>query len=271
VGVGKPYLPESALMPEYQYDPNVGEAFAIDPRASKPKEFVEAEVTPEEIEDHRHQVMARGLSDRANRQNIAAAGDVGSSQLYESESLLLDLQSKLSRETDPIKQQVLQHQVEELAQGIVSNDPGLTNSNLDNPENDTFDEYLKNNHNVEELVQWAGENFDPKFTNTFNEKIAENEDEGVKIAGMEFIQNMRDNQGVFFHRQEVKPLTEAHYDSLVDVLGTEVATDVVTLAEAVRTEKCSTIEAIKLVGKSPRLKNGLRVAIEQGIIDGLAI
>ena len=118
-------------MPEYIYDPNVGEAFAIDSRASKPKDYVESEINPDELEEHRIDVTARGLSDRATRRNTAAAGDA--TQYIESEAKLLDLQRQLSHSTDPIEQRVLEGKINALAEGLVTKDPGLTESKLDDP------------------------------------------------------------------------------------------------------------------------------------------
>ena len=105
-------------MPEFQFDPSVGKAFAIDPRASKPRDNVESEVSPEEIEQSRHDRMAQGLSNRANRQNVASAGD--SHTYIQAEAQLLELQSQLSRETDFVQQRVLEEKVNALALAPVS-------------------------------------------------------------------------------------------------------------------------------------------------------
>ena len=71
----------------------------------------------------------------------------------------------------------------------MSKDAGTVDTNLNNPENDTFDE-ISNEHNVDELVTWV--NIPEKFINNFNDRIAV-QDEGVQLAGVEFLQNMRDN------------------------------------------------------------------------------
>ena len=255
-------------MPEFIYDSSVGEAFQIDSRAAKPKEYVESEINPDELEEALINRTARGLSERATRQHTASAGDA--TQYIESEAKLLDLQRQLSQSNDPIQQRVLEGKITALAEALVSKDPGLTDSKLDEvDEADDFEEYLRNEKNVEEIVNWAAENMPKDFNETFNNRIAESDDQGVQLAGLEFLNTVRTRQEVFQHRWEAQPLSDTHIAGLVDCVGQENADDLVVLSEGVRTGAISTIQAIETVGKSPRLKRALKTAADQGIITHL--
>ena len=253
-------------MPEFQFDPSIGEAISIDPRASKHRDNVESEVSPEEIEQSRHDRMARGLSDRATRQHKSSAGD--SHTYIQAEAQLLDLQSQFSRETNPIQQRVLEEKINALASALVEKDPGLTESALDDPDRETLEEYLLGNDpTIQEDLAWAGENLPERFNQDFNKIVVDSNDEALQSTGYQFIKEMRNNPSHFTPRDQTEALTDVQITSMESMLGPETTHDIVVMSEMIRANKINTIDAMKLCAKSPRLMKGLRTAAEAGLIN----
>lgn len=253
-------------MPEFLFDPSIGEAISIDPHASKHRDNVESEVSPEEIEKARHDRMSRGLSDRATRQNISSAGD--SHTYIQAEAQLLDLQSQLSRETDFVQQRVLKEKVNALAAALIEKDPGITNFALDSDDRETIEEHLLGNDpTIQEDLAWAGENLPEHFNEDFNKIVVDSGDEALQSTEYQFIKEMRNNPSHFTPRNQTEPLTSVQIASMESMLGEETTHDIVVMSEMIRADKINTIVAMKLCCKSPRLMKGLRTAAEAGLIN----
>ena len=253
-------------MPEYVYDPSMGQAFEIDSRASKPKDNIESEISPEEIEQARHDRMSQGMADRANRRNVASAGD--SHTYIQAEAQLLDLQSQLSRETDFVQQRVLEEKVEALALALMQKDPGTSDSALDSDDRETLEEHLLGNDpTIREDLAWAGENLPERFNEDFNKLVVDSGDEALQSTGYQFIKEMRNNPSHFTPRNQTEPLNSVQIASMEDMLGAETTHDIVVMSKMMRSDKINTIDAMKLCAKSPRLMKGLRTAAEAGIIN----
>ena len=202
-------------MPEFMYDPSVGKAVGVSRGGGQEDPSL---TSYEQREANTHQVMAQGLADRAANRNQSTAGETTN---LATEQKLLDLQSELSRETNPIKIEQLQAQCVALAAGLVGDEVPQSEPE---PAGEDFDqEMINNNPGVIADLQNAAEVLDGDLAAGYNDHILGHKDPVVKQNGYQLLSDLRQNPEMFGSRHEMTALTSAHEASLTELVGAELA------------------------------------------------
>ena len=244
------------MSPEVQFDPSTGSSNFVSRGAQ-----VDPPSSYEEREANTHQIMAQGLADRAANRNQSTAGETTN---LATEQKLLDLQSELSRETNPIKIEQLQAQCVALAAGLVGDE--VPQSEPDGPVDEDFDqEMINNNPGVIADLQNAAEVLDADLAAGYNDHILGHKDPVVKSNGYALLSDLRQNPEMFGSRSEMTALTPAHESSLAELVGEELASDIMTCNAAIMAGKPPTA-VMATVMKSPKHMKAFRAAAEAGII-----
>lgn len=225
--------------------------------------------TIEEVENRLVDNAARGLAQRAASVNKATAGDT---DMLAAETKLLDLQKEITRETDPIKLEILQAKAEALASGLVGGPVEPTSSATKQPQKgpqeqsiEDLTQDIRNSYgDADAILENAGSVLGAEKAAEYNE-LLESGDEGQTRAAMETLRHLRESPQNFTAATPGHVINDEAYRYAVETFSEPVAEQIRTLSAAVNEGHVSSAEAIATASRDPKLLAALLTGANAGM------
>lgn len=253
----------------YTFDPSVGEAIPTSEISNNQTNATDStEVDFSQALQNREDASIRNTVEALSRRQDKS-GDVGGSNNPEGEQELLGLQRELSQAEatgDFLKIEALSAKCEALAHALVTGqqaqpDP-IKEAKWNSAKQDAEDQ-IKQDDAIQAALDYAAENLNDDQIDEWNNVLTKGSATDRQLAA-EALTSYKNNPEYFTDTHQ--ELDESSAMAIVDFLGKEQATEIITLSAAVACGVAKPSDALKVAAKSPALMKNLKACAAQGLI-----
>ena len=262
-------------MPEFQYDPSSGESTEVVRGASQPSEEP-GTPTIEEVESRQVQQFARGMTQRAAREQALAAPtdeDIDSGNYHTGQpDVELKLQEAISmaaKASDPSQRAMWNSRAEQFAEALVSHQMGKNSLKV---VKDFDREKLSAREQLEDasidvaaaLTHASDSDMSDESIAAFNTQLnSKNKIEAKNAASL--LDDFRKNPE-YFKTEDYLPIPESVENDIVDEFGQEVAHILSTTSLAIANGIAKPADVFKMYAGHPSVNKAVKTLLKRGTI-----